>query len=65
MRTNSPIIKNKFIKISNDIVVVESGAKEIRAFVLAQKNKPAPDPEPDLSIEKYTEEDDFLYEEQL
>ena len=65
MRNNSPIIKNKFIKYSKESIVVDSGAKEIHTFVLAQKNKLASDAEISLPAEKHVEEDHFLYEERL
>jgi|TergutMp193P3_1026864.scaffolds.fasta_scaffold187609_2 hypothetical protein len=65
MKNGSSIIKNKFIKYSQDSIVVESGAKEIHAFVLAQKNKLAPDAEITSPAEQHVEEDHFLYEERL
>ena len=65
MRNGSSIIKNKFIKYSADSIIVESGAKEIHAFVLAQKNKLVPDAEANLLAEEHVEEDHFLYEERL
>ena len=65
MRNDSSIIKNKFIKYSAGSIVVDSGAKEIYAFVLAQKNKIASDAEISLPVEKHVEEDIFLYEERI